>query len=62
MLMLYELLLYEIDGKLYNSVKYNCQSAESCVRINWTLQISLIVKLVLNREIIYLRLYFFQFS
>ena len=33
-LMLYKLLLYDIDGKLYNSVKNINQSAESCIRIN----------------------------
>ena len=32
--MLHKLLLYDIDGKLYNSVKNIYQSAESCVRIN----------------------------
>ena len=38
--MLYELLLYDIDCKLYNSAKNINQSAESCIRFNGKLTIA----------------------
>ena len=53
-------MLYAIDGKLYNSAKNMYKSSKSykLYELMENSQIGLVVKLVLNREIIYPRLYF----